>query len=359
MKHNRSRRLLVWKVTLALLIAAIGLGAQTQPSAVSPNSTPRAKTASSPPGETKESTTAESDDWKIYLKGSVQSGGCVSNTAFVIMLENKHTGDQHAANICNEMTSVDRVLFATPGKALVIGSAAAPLKVVNVIDLDWQQLADWMVGYSPSLSPDKRFVVFRKYYPPSADDQEGLPSEEYLAYDVEATPTDNRVNGGPPSIVGFYNVGRPLYPQGATNAPMDNYVHGDDPEQAHTKASDGFFWLAEADLVAFVDRWQGVNRLVVADLRGGARDARVTVKPIETADVVDLSLCQKSAARDLAEWSEHPEDLVRVSKIEVPPKNPGSVRLWFTPQACVRRKSMDVPMELGLPQAVVPDAPSN
>jgi hypothetical protein len=111
----------------------------------------------------------------------------------------------------------------------------------------------------------------------------------------------------------------------------------------HWMTSDGFFWLDQLDAVAFVDRWQGVSSLVVADVSGGIQRPRVHAYPIDAARVVDLPGCKsKVAPSDFEAWSKEPSVLIHVTDIQVSSQNPRFVRLKFSPHACLDTDHLDI-----------------
>ena len=79
-----------------------------------------------------------------------------------------------------------------------------------------------------------------------------------------------------------------------------------------------FFWFPRSDAVSFVDRWQGADALVVADLRGGMQGAKVSTYQLDATGVIDMQGCKgKTATSDYEAWEKDPSNLITINKIEV------------------------------------------
>jgi hypothetical protein len=87
---------------------------------------------------------------------------------------------------------IDEVCPISGGRLVVFGSVGYELKNINIIDSAKAALLDSFDGFTPAMSPNQRWLVYRKFYPFHTE----LPvSEEYLLYDLSKTPAQNRPSG--------------------------------------------------------------------------------------------------------------------------------------------------------------------
>jgi hypothetical protein len=213
--------------------------------------------------------------------------------------------------------------------------------VITLVLLPSGTQVDRFLCYWPALSPDRHFVAYEKFSP-AHPGYDYSPSSEYLVYDLTASAEENRTPPNRRGPLQPYDVGWPLYPEGVKNRPGDNMFEGHDVP-VHWLASEGLFWLGKSDTVAFVDRWQGVNSLVVADMSAGVQHPRVRAYPIDTAALVDLPACKtKVAPSDFEAWSENPATLIQVTEIGISPENPHALRLQLSPKACLGTSHSDI-----------------
>jgi hypothetical protein len=124
--------------------------------------------------------------------------------------------------------------------------------LVNVRD---RQIVDSFEGFYPALSPNQRWLVYRKFYPRHVL---APVTEEYLLYDLNKTAGQNRPQG-----IGTddrYDVGSPVFPLGLKNLLIDNL--GVDESQTH-RPSSGFYWAQDSGAFLFGDILNDSFSLVV------------------------------------------------------------------------------------------------
>ena len=149
----------------------------------------------------------------------------------------------------DEMAQVDRIEVVANNHAVLLGYANGDVNEIVIVDLNSGKMIDKIWCFAPALSPKKRFLAFVKFYTPHF--LQGV-SDEYMVYDFEKSPKMNRSAGIPSDD--FRNVGRAVYPVGATNKPDDNIAK---PElEIHKLASGQFFWAPDEEQLAFADRYQ-------------------------------------------------------------------------------------------------------
>lgn len=115
------------------------------------------------------------------------------------------------------VSQIQQVCDVAPNKLVVFGLEAPAVYSINIIDKNTWRVLDSFEGFSPALSPDKHYVVFRKFYPR----QTSLPvSEEYLLYDLDKDWKQNRGVGL--SEKETVSVGVVIYPLGRPNTNADD-----------------------------------------------------------------------------------------------------------------------------------------
>ena len=283
-----------------------------------------------------------SKNWSITMIGSAECGECPGGKAWVFTALRKDGGESYKIRLTNSPTQVDELALVDESRLVVFGRNTANAVLVNVLRLPQGAELDSFMCYSPALSPDHRFLAYLKPFP-------GHPgpvdiTNEYVLYDLTGRAASNRVRGGHGIA---HDAGIPVYPPGATNAAGEFVAPNE--WSAHVMASDGLFWLGETDAVAFVDRWQGTNSLVVVDLSRGVHRPRLTltVRALETGSIVDMADCRnKAAPSDLENWSKAPASLISVTDISLSSTGAPQVRLTLAPHPCLRSTTVDVPLDV-------------
>jgi len=269
---------------------------------------------------------AESESLRIYLERTESCRDCLGRTSFVFMVNDKLRGSVKTFTIENETAQIDQIFIVNQSRAIVIGSVSGTIRSVNIIDPGTGAIVDSFPCIYPSLSKDGHFLAYVK----SAS---GFSSPEawsyvYLIYDLKAEPARNRSSsnegGGDAAVVGV-----PVYPaEGVTN----RLSEGMDESSAHMLASERLFWTDEVTL-AFVDRWQKVNKLVIVDLSSGLEKFKVK------AQKVDSSKITKSCGESVAS----PENLINVTDITVSNNGKKLARLSLEPASrCLTNSVIDV-----------------
>ena len=290
---------------------------------------------------------AQSEVWDVSLTTQT---GCPPEVSalrcYRFAMKNRVTQEVTTFRLGNETSQVDALTIVRPDRLAILGRTPE-LSIVTVLALPSGREVDRIICSGASLSPDRRYFAYLKFVP-AYPGYEWSPSAEYLVYDLTASPEANRTPANPSRPTEPYDVGWPLYPEGAKNVSGDNMYEGHDVP-VHWMSSEGFFWLNQSDIVAFVDRWEGTNSLVVADLSGGIERHKVSTYPLKTSGVVDLPACKdKVAASDLEAWSKDPGGLIHVSDIRISLDGPHILRLGLSPHPCIGATQLDVRID-GLP----------
>jgi hypothetical protein len=126
------------------------------------------------------------------------------------------------------------------GRLVVLGDFGGT--DVFIIDTKSASLVDSFPAYLPVLSPDQRWIVYRKFYPLHGVEA----SDELLIYDLSKSPAQNR----PAGTGGVADVGRLLFPPGQDDLPFDNI--GVPSDQMHFTGRH-LYWSADSRAILFED----------------------------------------------------------------------------------------------------------
>jgi hypothetical protein len=142
----------------------------------------------------------------------------------------------------------------------------------SVVDPAVPSVVDTVFSYDPVLSPNGRWIVFRKFYPRST---ERPASDEYLLYDFSVGPARNRAPGS--SRDEDIDVGTSIYPAGWKNEFGDNVGAAEAQQHWHESA---FYWSPDSRSILFADRNQGKDVLVLISIdQKGTATASVSPFP--------------------------------------------------------------------------------
>lgn len=141
---------------------------------------------------------------------------------------------------------------------------------------------DYLRGRQMSVSPNLRFVVFEKYFPPRG--MQAYQSHLTLLYDLTKTPLENRIKTGsskedmPATLVGL-----PLYP--AEYVSRQLYMlesTGDQERYPSLLARDaGYIWSGDSGVVLFAIGSGDATRIVAVSV-----GEKKLLKEVELAQVV-------------------------------------------------------------------------
>lgn len=168
--------------------------------------------------------------------------------------------------------AIEEVCPLPGGRLAIFGETGGP-DAVYILEESTPALVDSFGAYGPLMSPDQRWIAFRKAYPPHGME---LPvSEEYLLYDLSRGPALNRGIGVP--LTDGRDVGAPVYPLGQKNLPFD--AAGLPAGQLHRVGSD-FFWSPDSKALIFVDELLGKPTLVLVAIDGSGA-TQTSVYPLD------------------------------------------------------------------------------
>jgi hypothetical protein len=172
---------------------------------------------------------------------------------------------------------IEEVCLLPNGRFIVFGTAGDSLYNVNIIDPASAVLLDSFYGFTPGMSPNQRWLAYRKFYPRHTELQ---VSDEYLLYDLSKTAAQNR----PPGIGldDHEDVGLAIFPLGQKNVSGDHI--GLPEDQRHETRSWSFLWAPDSRAVVFADSCQGKLSIVLVRVDEG-RNTTALVHPISVAEI--------------------------------------------------------------------------
>ena len=157
-------------------------------------------------------------------------------------------------------------------QAVVIADLSGTATSFCIVDLKLAKITDEIAMYTPSISPDRRFVLYINGFPPHGPYGEA----QYRLYDTIKSPSENtcgfRQNDpGHKDLDESYRgfAVYPLVPKG--NPCVAELPDGED----HLRVSK-FVWSADSSKVLFADAHSGTITLVVVQMPSGAKGLPLT-----------------------------------------------------------------------------------
>jgi hypothetical protein len=129
-----------------------------------------------------------------------------------------------------------------------------------IINRKTGELLDRFRTFTPSVSPDQHWLVYRAYFAHPVDP----PSDEYLLYDLTKDAAANIVpNGGKEP----HFTGRVVYPVVKDSKPFHNIGL---PEKLRHGCQSAFYWSSDSTALAFSDRTYDKGSLILVVLDGNS-----------------------------------------------------------------------------------------
>jgi len=246
-------------------------------------------------------------------------------------LVDKRNGTTHEFTLQNETAQVDELHIIKAFRIAVIGRVLANTSIVSIVNSHTGRLIDSFYCFYPTVSPDRRLVAYVKVFP--AHFVEGT-SAEYLLYDFELSPQENRPSSKAASLGDHMNVGFPIYPPGSLNLPSDNVLVAAD--KTHTIASDGFFWSKDSKMLGFADLWGRSTSVILADLSVNPHRPRIATKTLPWQTILAAGKCP--------EYQPDPIRALRVASMTFLDAEPTRLRLGFRfpNPACLAENSLTI-----------------
>lgn len=197
-------------------------------------------------------------------------------------------GVRKSVTLPPEFVQVSSARLFSSNRLVVVGQVNGDVSQALIIDSDKGEVIDKFFCYSPSISPDGRYVAFVKFYPAHGVDN---VEDRYSLYDAKLPPDRNRPSEYPrhPGV-----VGKIVYPVGLSNRPGDNVDLSE--SKTHRMTSDEFFWNGKSDIYVFADQLGDNISAVIVDISGDA--IKVSSTPIQSQWICpDVIPCFEHLAR--------------------------------------------------------------
>ncbi len=160
----------------------------------------------------------------------------------------------------------------------------------SVVDVESRTLADQFLADRPSVSPNNRFVVYRRFVPRYAENDEGV----YLLYDMSKSAAENRMSGSSDDGIALeQNAGTAVFPQWNASRLAYGGRKAEGNERFHELRST-LTWI-DTNSFVFVDWSRPVvagphtSSVVRIDIGSGPRDVRARIQRIDATQVIDAS----------------------------------------------------------------------
>jgi len=183
-----------------------------------------------------------------------------------------------------EYEQIESVLRGPEDKAIVVESDHTASGAFAIVDLKTGKMIDNVgVGWL-TVSPNRRFIVFRNWYPNEAETYENA----YRLYDVERTPRENlcgyKANDPSHKLLAGDFRGLQVFPQ--INV---QYLCSDREDNEDDNMAADFVWSDDSSKLAFADMKSGAMSLVAVMTPLGPKNLpRTTVYPL----VGDENICR-------------------------------------------------------------------
>jgi hypothetical protein len=152
---------------------------------------------------------------------------------------------------------ITEVCALADGRLVIFGDAGYGANL-SLVDEAHSQYLDTFLAHYALMSPDRRWIVYEKFYPRSTE----LPSSsEYLLYDLAKSPADNRAPGA--GLAENTDMGAAIYPVGWKNESGDNI--GAPENQQHGFIAP-FFWASDSNAILFADGFMGKRNFVLVTI---------------------------------------------------------------------------------------------
>jgi hypothetical protein len=232
---------------------------------------------------------AANSHWKVSLKTVVVNDIASDfNKLFVFDIINKRL-KRHSQFTMRNMTTEVKSLMIVNKKLIISGRVKSNLaNGITIVDMSQLKEIDYFLCYNPKLSPNKRFIVYEKFYPRFSPKE--AQSSLILLYDMHKTPRENRLRKkGIPTfdihksgtISHITEVGLPIFP--VSNAEEKTYrVWVDDVEKGH-RVFPHYLWLNDDTQLLFIDYHDEDNWVVSIQLDS-------PYQPRITKDIIENTL---------------------------------------------------------------------
>jgi hypothetical protein len=190
-------------------------------------------------------------------------------------------------------TSIIEISNAGRSPDLVVPWASERLalitaEIASVVDLGSELVVDQFLVARPSISPDGRYIAFRRFQPGGAKDEDVL-----LLYDVSSSAQLNRLPSNPRGTEVMRDTGLPVFPEWHRS---NRKYHGrnETPGAVTETLRSPLVWATDTGFVFLAGRGGPADadtslEIHHVDVRGGGQRPVVRSQTIDANKVLDLS----------------------------------------------------------------------
>ncbi|MCP3997103.1 MAG: hypothetical protein GY722_18900 [bacterium] len=220
---------------------------------------------------------AESETYQVELISWERYGAAYSDVRFDLLVREKGTKAERTVTVENLTTGLEEAEVI--GRTLVLfGERRSKAGAITLVDLETAEVSDFILHYGASLSPNRRYLVFKAFYPPYGMLQGR--SDTVRVYDLSKGPSENRLSGAGDSASG-QSVGLPVYPLENVDPPTYLVWQPEESQRHYVDPQAGFLWANDERFLIFIDKTRSQQHLVRVDLREGLSHPRITTRAVE------------------------------------------------------------------------------
>ena len=222
---------------------------------------------------------AENEDYVVELIRWERYGPAYSDLRFVLLVRGGEKNAERTVTVENLTTGLESAEIVD--RTLVLfGEMQSKADAITLVDLEAGKTIDFILHYGASLSPSRKYLIFKGFYPPYGMLQNR--SDSVLLYELSKGPAENRLSGASEADSG-QRVGLPVYPSQNANTPAYLVSIPEESERHYVDAQAGFLWTKDEESVFFIDKTGDDQLLVRVDVAEGPRQARISTRSIDAA----------------------------------------------------------------------------
>jgi hypothetical protein len=236
------------------------------------------------------------------------------------------TGDGNKTSFVQlpkDYAQIRSILRNRDDKAIVIADISGTVISFCIVDLKSKSIIDQVAMYAPSVSPNRRFVLYVNGFAPHGSYGES----EYHLYDTFKTPRENtcgfRENDPEHMDLDESYRGFQVYPSTKGGPCLGELPEGED----HQRVSE-FVWSPDSNSVVFADAQLGTMTLVIVQMPSQVNDLpRTVVYPLLGAENVCGTECSNRNLHSLT-WE---GEQIRIALAYTPETGPGTENVMEVP----------------------------
>jgi len=205
-------------------------------------------------------------EWNIDLVHRISSNDPLSISV-------QHSSDsKKIVELPRIFAQVDSITRNPEDKAIILAEATGTAEAFLIIDLKERKLIDRIGMDSPSISPDRRLILYTNGYPAHGPGQ----AAQYHLYDTLKTPRENtcgyRLNDPQHKDLDESYRGIQVYPRKGNSVSCSDAELKAFEDDDHDMVS-GFVWSADSSKAVFADIMNGSTiSLILVKIPHGERD---------------------------------------------------------------------------------------